>query len=283
MSKEIGSDSTLVTGVGGEPRPIAENIIKTEVLSENLCIAFAGSAENAQQALTEIQAASIGSLGSIRSLAAKLSRQMNLDFLIGWDAENPELVTVKNGSHKVTKVGWIGDHDAFRKFQKVRLGQGTDDSGIWRVFSNFKETANGIDEVIAPLKAVISDSEITSVAGFVTAITNNAGRFDYVPYAELYMSSNSAFPGMPVLTEENIRYQHAMCTSSGIEHQGIGAYFLEQQLLFLFVRNSPGNWTVTTIRDISTSDLTSSRESLGVGLSYIIMGHSAADASAKGL
>lgn len=183
-----------------------DGVVKTVILSENLCVSFAGEIEPAELALKEINNST--DTNSILHLLEKyhhLSKgETEFIFCIG----KPDLTMyeIKNGIVQESNQSWIGDKDAFDKFQKSIIApptneqrQGKDEPTLKDTKTNqpsititemnltFEVSQNSsiLSKLSSAMDNVIENDSISSVGGFkVNVIYDN--KFIYNGYIKNY-------------------------------------------------------------------------------------------------
>ena len=137
------------------------SVLKSTIINETVCISFAGDREFADNALKLISSGdSLEKIKETLEACHKLSN-FKTDFILCSILGTPEIYLIKNKStEKVEgRPAWIGDLDAFNRFQKSRLKE-----------------SKGIS---AAMDDVINDDEIVTVGGFKIVIQIDRGKFTY--------------------------------------------------------------------------------------------------------
>lgn len=178
----------------------SEGVIKSIILTDNVCISFAGEIEQAEEAFAEIdEKNSFEEVIEILYKHHTISKQKT-EFLVCSGKPEPLIHKIKNGESKTVHSSWIGDIQAFNCFQANLMGTkktskkqnkisnksipGVHLSGIDLSYEIdmknelFSKMSSAMDEVI-------EDSSIKSVGGFKVIIVFKE-TFDFIKYGKLY-------------------------------------------------------------------------------------------------
>ncbi len=179
-----------------ENHPIT-GAIKSIIISPKLCICFAGEVLYAEKLLTETK--EIDSVDSIINKAIdvhKLSYDngCQTDFIIAHCNETIELVEIKDRKAQNVETSWIGDYDAFRKYQEVYHSNNQDiidhpgvGLSLRKLPDNYNEQQREeYTKMFNAMKAVIDDNSVNSVGGFVVPIVFEDNNFKYNLYYDIY-------------------------------------------------------------------------------------------------
>ena len=134
-------------------------VIKLVVVNENICIGFAGDVDNAERAIREIQQDT--SLDDVKRILLRYNQiaYRKTDFILCTNNDGQCIYQFKKGNFELVKQAWIGDIDAFERFQRSRIDE---QKGI----------SSALDEVI-------NDGTIMTVGGFNVSVCNNHGKFTF--------------------------------------------------------------------------------------------------------
>ncbi len=138
---------------------IEHGILKLVVVSEKICVAFAGEVEYAENAIKEINPdASIQYIQRVLEENHQKSAGKT-DFILCSNLGQQIIHVIKDGKIEVAGQAWIGDKIAFERFQEGRIG-------------GKKSIASALDDVI-------SDETITTVGGFNVSVGIDSGKFSF--------------------------------------------------------------------------------------------------------
>jgi hypothetical protein len=193
--------------VKGQKDNPTEGIIKTIILSPDLCISFAGEIDHAENALKEIDNnCNHNDVIAILYKHHKISNQ-ETEFLVCSGKPSPIIHKIKDNESKEVHSSWLGDKNTFNSFQESMMGtrkakknektnQTKSKAAIVITEMNlsfevdmqvklFSQMSSAMDEVI-------EDSNIDSVGGFKVTVVYKE-KFDFVKYGKLYRGNVELF------------------------------------------------------------------------------------------
>ncbi|MBP3800050.1 MAG: hypothetical protein ILA19_03605 [Bacilli bacterium] len=149
-------------------------VVKTVIYKPNITISSAGMLEHFNKLLEYLETNNIIEVEDILKTATDIHNRYNkdTDFVITTERD---IYEIKNGKYEKVEFSWIGDIDAFSKFQEQKLQYVIDE----RKYSNDfpKEDIEALkehDRIKYAFQKVVDDKNIDSVGGFITicAISN---------------------------------------------------------------------------------------------------------------
>jgi hypothetical protein len=193
--------------IKGQKESPKEGILKTIILSTNLCVSFAGEIEHAENALREIENnCNFNEVVEILYKYHKISNHQT-EFLVCSANPNPIIHKIKDNESKEVQTSWIGDRDAFNSFQESMMGtkKGTKSENqnqtkskagivITEMDLSFEVDmqVNLFSKMSSAMDAVIENENIASVGGFkVTVIYKE--KFNFGKYGKLYRGNVELF------------------------------------------------------------------------------------------
>lgn len=149
-------------------------VVKTVIYKPNITISSAGMLEHFNKLLEYLETNNIIEVEDILKAATDIHNRYNkdTDFVITTERD---IYEIKNGKYEKVEFSWIGDIDAFSKFQEQKLQYVVDDR---RYSADFpKEDIESLkeqDRIDDAFQKVIDNKNIDSVGGFITicAISN---------------------------------------------------------------------------------------------------------------
>jgi hypothetical protein len=170
----------------------ADGILKLIIVSEHICIGFAGDVEYAENAIREINPNRY--FENVLNTLVKHHQESDrkTDFILCINTVTPSIFVIKDGEFKLSNHGWIGDKLAFERFQKSRIADN-------------KSISSAIDDVI-------NDESIKTVGGFNVSVHISNGRFVFGNYMNMHREAMSItlIPNKPFIighgTAENGAY-----------------------------------------------------------------------------
>src|SRR5688500_18747112 len=108
-----------VKGLKSNP---SEGMIKSIIISPDICVSFAGNFDEAENAFKEIQAGE--SLDKIMEILKRFHKLSNYktEFLLCYGQPEPTIYKFKNNEYGPVTSSWIGDQKAFNRFQESMNG-----------------------------------------------------------------------------------------------------------------------------------------------------------------
>lgn len=195
----VVGDSRLVDMDGTVRSPI-NGTLKIQLLSPELCIAFAG--EISLPVMKELQVLTQQCSGYSQQRVAKeflaLHKRTNnvLDFIIASLSPYPGIYKISEGNcTSDIQAAWIGDIKAFSEYQKQYHqpdhidghGYNSDRYKLWIFKVPDHEGVN--DEIFSKMcnamRGVIYDSGITTVGDYLVAVTTTQAGFNYINYLDI--------------------------------------------------------------------------------------------------
>jgi len=166
--------------------PILSGSIKQYIFN-NLLVCFAGCVYSFEQDIEKYR--SCTSLEEITEIA--VSKAIEYEVLAA--SFNPcRIIIVKNKSASEVKAGFIGDADAFNKYQNYYHASkqvlSTPDTGEIKIFQLPEPVAENGDYVrmYKAMKDVATDAGIESVGGAVITTATHKGMFQYMMYCDIF-------------------------------------------------------------------------------------------------
>lgn len=186
----------------------AENIIKygmikTVIHRENITISSAGHIEVFNELLKQLNEKNLNNVNDIldQSLSVHKKHNSNTDFIVTTDTE---IYCIRNNAIEKSEIAWIGDLDAFNKFQELRL---TSPQKTITVI-NGREKCEEIDEY-APIddsfKYIINEHLFDKVGGMLITCSYIDGKFQY---NECYVTYSGYDLKQVLDSEKEIIFEH---------------------------------------------------------------------------
>lgn len=155
-------------------------VVKTVIYKPNITISSAGMLEHFNKLLEYLETNNIIEVEDILKAATDIHNRYNkdIDFVI---TTEHDIYEIKNGKYEKVEFSWIGDIDAFSKFQEQKLQYVVDDR---RYSADFpKEDIEALkkqDKIDFAFQKVIDDETIDSVGGIlVICYTVKSDNYEY--------------------------------------------------------------------------------------------------------
>lgn len=207
-------------------------IVKTVIYKPNITISSAGTLEHFNKLLGYLESNNISDVNDILKAATDIHNRYNrdTDFVI---TTEHDIYEIKNGKYEKVEFSWIGDSDAFSKFQEQKSKFVFDERSCSpKDFTKDEiEAFKEIDKISFAFQKVIDDETIDSVGGIlVICYTVKSDNYEY--WFESKYSTFSGFNYKQILKPgENIIFYH------DISDGGFEAFILESKKNYLIYLN----------------------------------------------
>jgi hypothetical protein len=168
--------------------PSEFGVLKLLVMRPHIAIAFAGKHELANDAIARIAHDTDAQEIERILLDAHLQSHQQVDFMLASWGPTPTLRVIKEGKAEESDVGWIGNIDAFRRYQAHSLNVAPAPNDP--VNSTFVRMHRTLDEdetsqqlfqqMVGAMNAVIDAGVEDNVGGITTAVAIQEGEFHYL-------------------------------------------------------------------------------------------------------
>ena len=262
---------TLITNLE-RPLPLAQGMVKSCMLPSGICVSYAGSPDLASKDIwrfSKLFPQNADFLETIKFFEQS-SRVTGNEYIVAF-AKNPKIVKITNGKRQIgsSKTLWIGDKNAYEIFRacESKLRPKTErNRAISAVLVADEPLGSPASDLYSIMRHVIKDSEIKSVGGFVSIVSNLGGNFRHPcmsdmlfdwpanepPEFELNLNDRIAFGS----SGENEEYSVSIFTTAYSNFTFIGFYFLSGRVAFVFhpTRTLMAD-NCTVIREVSPTEL----------------------------
>jgi len=192
LSKLLWSDKTnrLVKEFG---------LIKSIIISEKICVSFAGNTIKMNELLSKINKLSLNQILkealSIHTKALILPEEEQIDFMVCYQDENTNYIyEIKKGTCEEVNTSWLGSYDAFNFFQDTNLNnkmtriKSNNPLGVEMTFGSEKENDQEFDKNFNIFHKTINDCGDKNVGGFLIVVRfdSNKKSFYYDSYSKSY-------------------------------------------------------------------------------------------------
>lgn len=182
---------TRLTQNGSRINPIF-GVAKSIIIHPNLCISFAGVIDYADEAIRKFIKLENQSLQNATDFFLQFHNSINCktDFIIAYGCPNYELVLIKDGHANSVDTAWIGDYDAFRKYQGYFLQQTTENraptNSFYELILECAPANNSPTDIYSKMInsyfSLITDNNTFDVGDFVIPIANDSDGFRFMDY-----------------------------------------------------------------------------------------------------
>lgn len=171
-----------------------DGLIKSVIINSQLCISISGNIIFGEEALQEI-VDGMQKENIIERLKYFHEKSENkTSFLVCFGNPYFEMIIIKDGIIENGQNGWIGSFPAFKKFQNHFHSQKKEIETTRGTFFEIALLPDEFDEkgtkeyssMFSSMNAVIEDSEIPEVGGFIIPIVYEKNRFEYMGYCHTY-------------------------------------------------------------------------------------------------
>ena len=186
----IVSDTRLTfsnTEFKGEEEVVKYGTIKSIIVNAQLCISFATDNNVYQiEVILKKISENLSIEGALAILEDHHKGSSFRDEFILAGGEAPDIYEIKNGEVKRSDFAWIGDVEAFNKFQERRLGHSQQEQYHINCIQIMSDTNSDFNKMSSAIDEVISDETIKSVGGFKVCIEYKDKCFKYSFYMQMY-------------------------------------------------------------------------------------------------
>ncbi len=257
----------------GTPLATKDWVLKSICLPGDICVSYSGSPELAAKAFQFFRKRyPLGANyeDTIRFFEADSAVSGN-DFIIAF-AKRARIVTVRDGSRKggVSNTHWIGDHSAFERFREY---ESRERRPHWHrsavnaaLFADEMEDSPASD-LYSVMNNVAQDSDIQSVGGFVTVLSNRDKHFRFSVYSDVLLDWPAALHEGQALSltdkidllasGENDRFSVNQISSGYYNMNAVAFYVLKGRLLFTFREAENGETRCTRYENVEPNEIAS--------------------------
>lgn len=216
-SAVIVGDTHLTNELTKDTVPIWRGMIKSTLLTAEVCLSFAGNsffAKKALHALPNLASSDRKFILTEHFLQWHQFSKFETDFIIAMHnaAADDEIIQIKDGKATLTTAAWIGSQPGFKMFQGYFSGP---DPGVKQWENALKwgatqlpdnddfteEHTNLFNRLVASMELVASDSNVPEVGGFTVAIASHNNEYRYMSYARAHT---------PPIAFDNLRESQAI-------------------------------------------------------------------------
>lgn len=180
-------------------------MIKTVIYKSDITISSAGNIEDFNELLEILNEKKSDELEKIICEAISIHNKYRraTDFII---TDKNTIYIVKNGKCESALTAWIGDSDAFKKFQELKLTYPPStitcisEEGIYEV----EDLISSIDH---SFQTIIDDKTFDTVGGAVVRCIYNQGKYEFLGSYATYSGFNfrqKLLPGESLVFEHNV-------------------------------------------------------------------------------
>ena len=245
--------------------------LKSICLPGGICVSYCGSPQLAAKSFQNYHSSieSISSFHDIVCFFTEQSRLHNNDYIIAF-SDPARLVTIRNGqrTNGVSKTHWIGDEAAYRRFREYECKhkdlyyQGR--AVCAAVFADEKKDSPA-SNLYTIMSNVVKDSEITSVGGFVTVISNRDNYFRFSVYSDTLFDWPQNLPDTSIFNEsekydltssgENSKFSISQISPGYYNLNAVAFYVLKGRLLFPLYQTRSMESACHVMTDVAPSSI----------------------------
>lgn len=189
----IFSDSK-VTDKYAIKRGYLHGALKTVIINEYLCVSFAGAVGFGQSAIKKI-AWEKYNIDQLCDYLLNIHNQSKgeTDFLVATLTPNSLYKIASGKIDNPESSCWIGDHDAFAKFQQY-----SHTSNITTSVNSDSEYWVSLAKAGLAMQQVIDDPKVPSVDELLVHVASMDGKFEYMGYGRMISSRPQIIPASPL-------------------------------------------------------------------------------------
>jgi tetratricopeptide (TPR) repeat protein len=279
-------DTHLTDPLGSERASALQGIIKIRILSDTLCVSFAGSLYWAEVGFAELENLGAVTIEAVTDILVKVHQDSSrsTDFLVTTTMPSLELLQVKDGQVRPVSVSWIGSEAAFKRFQEYATGalaahpqlENTVSLSAFRIPEATSGESNELyGQLMNAVRLVIEDSSLPEVGGFTVPVRSHKGKFEYMDYATVltHPIQFDLMPSefvVPFGTAEEGGYAFNLMSDRVSSMKGLAVYALQGRYGVAFVPRG-GLLRPLPFRDVSPlefEEAAAARLDLSVGCMY---------------
>lgn len=168
---------------------IKYGMIKTVIYRENITISSAGHIEVFNKLLQQINERKMSDVDDIlnEALSVHNKHNSNTDFIVTTDTK---IYCIRNNTIEKSEIAWIGDSDAFNKFQELRLSSPQKTITVITEEETYEET-DEYSPVDDSFKYIINEHLFDKVGGMLIICSYMDGKFQYNECYATYSGYNS--------------------------------------------------------------------------------------------
>jgi hypothetical protein len=256
------------------PLSLSKGVVKSCCLPGYICVSFSGSPELAEKAFQHFRRLFPQGANYENTVAffESSSTATNNDYIIAF-GQNPRLVTIKDGRRTsgLSKTHWVGDKAAYEKFRECehdgRRRYEHERAVNAAVFAD-EMSGSPASDLYSTMRSLVRDSELPTVGGFVTVISNRDIGFRHSVYSDvLFDWPKELAPGELLqlsdkfnlaASGENDRFSISQISPGYYGLNIVAFYILKGKLLFVFhgANNGVANQCFV-VSDVEPADIAS--------------------------
>ena len=177
------------------PRNVTGGMLKTVLLSPSVVVAFTGDIELAEQAVLQFRA-TFGGTTPFRA-AIEHFRKSTVDceneYILGF-AGPKRLFHLHSGIEEEKQVAWIGDKNAFERFQEGPRSSTARYNRMTVIGPDIPDDEQLLEQ-ISKLQSVLEDPKVEGVGDFFSVLSGSGGRFWQPNIGTLYFDPSAKLLG----------------------------------------------------------------------------------------
>ena len=196
-----------------------DGVLKAVIISEKICVCFAGKREDARDAYKKINPKQ--TVSEILETLLYYNRLFSgsTDFILCSNIDVPCIYEIKNGNIIPTSNAWIGDHNAFEKFQNYFHRGNNNDISANSISLISGHVEDPFSKALNAMDCVIKDDAIHTVGGYRVSLSIRDSKFQY----DFYMDTHFAPKTITLKAGEFFPLGHDTAASGGYTLTFIGA------------------------------------------------------------
>jgi hypothetical protein len=244
----IAADTLL--SAHDSPLSLSKGVVKSCCLPGYICVSFSGSPELADKAFQDFRRSFPQGANFEATVAffESSSAATNNDYIIAF-GHNPRLVTIRDGRRTsgLSKTHWIGDKIAYEKFRECehdKRRRYEHERAVNAAMFADEMSGSPASDLHGIMRNIVQDSELSSVGGFVTVLSNRDIGFRYSVFSDvLFDWPKELAPGELLqltgkfnlaASGENDRFSISQISPGYYDTNIVAFYVLKGKLLYVF-------------------------------------------------
>ncbi len=246
--------------------PMQEWALKSICLPGGICVSYSGSPELAAKAFRDFRERYPLGANHAETVAffEASSASANNDYIVAF-ADRARVVTIRDGHRTggISKTHWIGDKDAYERFQEYQHRRGRQHEqgrAVNAALFADEMTGSPASDLYAIIRNVVRDPDFLSVGGFVTVLSNREIGFRFSVYSDVLfdwpmeLDKNQFIQPTDKFdlrsSGENDRYSVSQISPGYYNMNAVAFYVLKGRLLFAFYEIQGGGTTCAIFKNV---------------------------------
>jgi hypothetical protein len=248
-----------------------KGVLKSICLPGSICVSYSGSPDLAAKAFSAFRQNYPQGTNYSKTVEffEASSSVTNNDYIVAF-ADTAKLVTIRDGHrrNRISKTHWIGDKDAFERFREYELRRGRQSEqgrAVNAALFADEMTGSSASDLYSTMRNVVSDRDISSVGGFVTALSSRDIGFRFSVYSDVLLDWPMELGASATLqlkdrldlraSGENDRYSVSQISPGYYNMNAVAFYVLKGRLLVVFSEIEGGMTICSTYNNVEPNQI----------------------------